>query len=328
MSKDLVNPPNARSWRDIPQPVQPRVMSAGGRWRLVGAMMRNGAVAAVLGVVVWGAWQVVGVFQKNPRQMPAVAKAVPLRELVLQTDGVLEKTWLARALALPPKVSLAELDLLKLKARLLTHGQVKTATLSCAFPSTLEVRIFERSPIARLKAEWRGRQQQLFVARDGVVFEGEGFDPTMMERLPWLDGIKLIRGGAGFQPLKGMATVADLLSKAQLEAEHLYRSWQVVSLARLETDGELEVRTKSGTTIVFNAKGSFFRQLARLDYMLELAAVPATESRINLSLGADVPVAFRPPSENAVTERPIPPFPTSGVPFLFSPSPPSFKREL
>ena len=76
-----------------------------------------------------------------------------------------------------------------------------------------------------------------------------GFDPAMVATLPWLDGVKLARRGAGFAPIAGMKAVADLLASAKLEAEGLYRTWQVVSLARLASDGEIEVHTRDGMKV-------------------------------------------------------------------------------
>ena len=82
---------------------------------------------------------------------------------------------------------------------------------------------------------------------------------------------------------------------ARLDAEHLYRTWQVVSLARLQSDGELEVRTKAGTALVFGANGDFFQQLAKLDYQWDaFANMPTPPAKIDLSLGREVSVAFRP----------------------------------
>ena len=69
-----------------------------------------------------------------------------------------------------------------------------------------------------------------------------------------------------------MDTVADLLGRAKLEAEPLYRNWQVISLARLQADGQIGVRMRDGTRIIFGARDDFFGQLAKLDYILDSAA--------------------------------------------------------
>jgi cell division protein FtsQ len=82
-----------------------------------------------------------------------------------------------------------------------------------------------------------------------------------------------------------------LLGKARLEAEHLYAKWRVVSLARLNADAEIEVRTDSGATIVFSATTDYFTQIAKLDLTLDrLAAKGLAVKRIDLANGRDVTV--------------------------------------
>ena len=141
----------------------------------------------------------------------------------------------------------------------------------------------------------RGKRFAL-VARDGVVYDGVGYDPAMLRTLPWLDGVKLLREGSGFARIDGMETAADLLSRAKFEAEPRYSTWRVVSLARFKEDGDIAVRTADGLTIIFGTREDFFRQLARLDLLLDTAAkAPAGQPavrEINLSLGSQVPVAF------------------------------------
>jgi cell division protein FtsQ len=237
-----------------------------------------------------------GGFEKNPRAMPAAAKTVPVKSFSLRTngDGVLDAQWLKQALALPKGASLMELDLQQLRTRLLAYGQVNAASLTLNFPDTLEVRISERSPIVRVRAQvGSGEERTLLVARDGVVYEGIGYEAARLEELPWLSGAKLARTGNKYEPIDGMSAVADLLAQARLNAEPLYRMWQVVSLARLRSDHEIEVRTKPGTVVVFGADGDFAVQLAKLDYQWEtLSRLPAPVAKIDLSLGREVPVTF------------------------------------
>jgi len=124
----------------------------------------------------------------------------------------------------------------------------------------------------------------------------------MLATLPWLDGVKLTRTADQYQPVENMGLVAELLARARLDAEHLYQTWQVVSLARLESDGTIEIRTKPGTTVVFGVNGDFLQQLAKLDYQWEaLATAPNPPRKIDLSLGREVSVSFQPlPNFNLV----------------------------
>ena len=303
-------------------------MSPGGRWRLAVAGLRVvGVVAAALGAT-WGVWQVTEALQEDAKKMPAAAKTVAVKNFELTTDaeGVLDSTWLRQALALPKTASLMELDLEQLRGRLLASGQVSTASLTRKFPDTLTVRLTERKPILRVKAQLgEGEARTLLVARDGVVFEGFGFSVDRLAELPWLDGVRLVRQDGKIRPIEGLKPVADLLARARLEAGHLYATWQVVSLAHLEFDQEIEVRATGGTVLVFAAGRDFFPQLAKLDSLWErFANLPVPPSRIDLSLGREVPVAFPQLTASPLVQGSA----TTAAFSIFPPSLPKTKREL
>lgn len=276
-------------------------MSAEGRRRLVWRGVKSVLAMALVGGLLWAGIAVAATLRGSSKQLTNAAETTPVKEVVLITDGVLDHKWLIRTLALPKNASLMQLDLYQLRARVMASGQVKTATLTRNFPATLTVSLSEQSPVARLKAQLGPSEPRtLLVARDGTVFDGIGFDPAMVTTLPWLDGVKLSRMGDGLAPIGGMDAVADLLAKAKLEADHLYRTWQVVSLARLESDGEIEVRAQEVEKIIFGTQEDFFRQLARLDALLDLARAQTAQPlrEVNLAIGAQVPVAFTDPALN------------------------------
>jgi hypothetical protein len=226
--------------------------------------------------------------------MPDGVKSDRIRSLVLVTDGVLDKGWLARTLAIPANATLMGTDLMQLRARVLGDSQVKTAAVVRNFPDSIVVRISERSPVARVMAQSGTDQPRAFlVARDGFVFAGSGFDPDMVATLPWLDGVTLAHQGQGFAPIQGMSAVADLLASAKLEAEGLYRTWQVVSIARLASDGLIEVHTRSGMKAVFGTTEDYLRQIARLDLLIDSSSDPTRPlTQVDLSLGPQVPVSY------------------------------------
>jgi hypothetical protein len=294
VSKDIVNAPTARSWRDIPQPVKSRAMSRGGQWRWTFSVLRVVAGSVIVAGVGWGLWELSRSLQEDSKKMPVAAKTVAVKNFDLKTDGVVDAAWLERTLALPKTVSLTELDLAVLRRRLLASGQVTAAKLDKEFPETLKISLSERSPVTRVKGALRGEQITLLVARDGTVYEGVGYNPLMIDALPWLDGVQLTLTDDRWAPISNMPLVAELLSQAQIDTVDLYKTWQVVSLARLEKYHELEVRTKPGTTVVFAAQGDFQLQLAKLDYQWEqFAALPSPPVRVDLSLGRDVAVEFQ-----------------------------------
>ena len=301
MNQQPAATPSSRNWRDISQSVKPRVMSRGGRWRLFLTGLRMASVGMVLGALGWGVWVVTAALQDSPQRVPAAAKAVPMRapELVATRDGVLDHAWLVRTLRLPAGISLTELDLGRLRARLLADRQVLTADLTKVFPDRLKVWITERAPIARARIEDNGVLRDLLIARDGMAFSGTGFDPAMLETLPWLDGVKLARDGNAYRAVEDLEPVGRLLADAQFWAPHLYRTWQTLSLARLSADREIEVLTKGGIIAVLSAKNELHRefvvQLARLDHITDqLSRRPHAWARIDLSLGREVPVKIQP----------------------------------
>jgi cell division protein FtsQ len=101
-----------------------------------------------------------------------------------------------------------------------------------------------------------------------------------------------------------MDVVADLLGKARSEARDLYAGFRVVSLERLATDRVLLVRTESVDAVRFGTQEDFFRQLARLDLILEQVRGKNPGAKIksvDLSVsGSQVPVLL---DEGAVGPR-------------------------
>lgn len=324
MPRALPAPDGIRSWRDIPQPVHTRVLSRGGRWRRLRASLRAAGVLLALAVLGGLGWLAAGALGRNPARVPAVARSVPLRklELVNTAGGVLDLEWLRRTLALPAGTALAELDLEALRSRLLADRQVLSAALARRFPDALVVRLSERSPVARVRVEREGQPRDLLVASDGVVFAGRGHDPAMIAALPWLSGLNLHPDGAGFRPVPGMAAVAQLLADAQYSAMEHYRTWTTVSLARLASDREVEIETRDGLTVVFSTTRDGFVQLATFDYQLSrLNREPGSRTRIDLTLGRNVPVMVTPPggpgsAVPAPGARPAPAAAAAGRPLI------------
>lgn len=280
--------PNAPTWREIPQPVRPRTMSREGRKRFALSTLKTSGL--VLGAVaaVWGIVEVAGIWQAEPKRIARAVGTAFVNRIEVRTDGRLSQDWVERTLDLPKNVTLMELDLARLQQRLLAHGQVRSVRLTKQFPSTLGVVLTERSPVVRLRAE-DGRD--LFVARDGVVFAGVGYNEAgVTASLPWLAGISLARTETGFAPIEDMVTVADLLAKAHNEAPGLYRTWTVVNLARLKSDGEIEVRSNEIQKIVFSTQFDFLTQIARLDYVRDTQKAPLKS--VNVGLGPQVVVDY------------------------------------
>lgn len=332
MSPSASISPPARTWRDIPQTIAPRAMSSTGRKRMIFATVKSVAVLVFACACLWGGYEVYVTWQENPAKIKAPVKGAPLKTVSLRTDGVLDQAWVIRTLALPKTADLMELDLFALRERLVESGQVSTAVLTRKFPDTLIVSIEERSPVARVNARFgEGEPETFLVARDGVVFRGAGFKDEVVQSLPFLGGIALKRSGGRLLPVPGMSTVADLLGTTRVNAPNLYRSWSVVSLEKLQSDGQIIVRSADAGEIVFGTRDDFYKQVAKLDYILDESKknpAPMPLKSINLAVGGDqVPVSFELPADDNAEQgaKVAPKTPQAGVNHLASAKPALFR---
>lgn len=311
-----------RSWRTIRQEVSSPALSRRGRRRRLVAWLKITGLLASVTLAGWGIYAVAHSWASDRATLANAVHSAPVREAVLITDGFLGQKWVTDILRLPKGASLMTLDLPALRDKLLAHGQIRVAVLTRSFPDTLVVTLQERSPVARVQAsENDSTTRQLLVAKDGVAYEGIGYDKPLLATLPWLDGVRLVKAGRGYAPIPGMADVSALLSTAQLQAPHLYQDWLVVSLARLEEADEILVKAQDMPEVVFSRKRDYYKQIARLDYVLDAAGVlPEAGLRsVNLTLDGQVPVRLRGVSEE-------PPAPTAG-PSQFSLQPSPWKQQ-
>jgi hypothetical protein len=299
--------PAGRSWRDIRQEVAGPALSDKGRSRRRWEWFKYAVLTGLLAGLAWGGYTTFDAWRHDRAALATAVHSEAVKEVLVITDGVLPQKWVTDTLALPPGAMLMALDLGVLRDRLTARGQVRVAVLSRSFPDTLVVTLQERTPVARVRVQdGSGRPRELYVARDGVVYEGSNYDPAMVATLPWLDGVRLARAGEGFAPIAGMDAVSDLLTKAQLQAPHLYRNWLIVSLARLAEKDEIVVHASDIPEIVFTRREDFFKQIAQLDYVVDAAGqVPEGGLQsVNLTLGGQVPVRLARTPEELAKQKP------------------------
>jgi cell division protein FtsQ len=294
-ANEISAPSPGRSWRNIRQEVKPLAMGRKGRRRQIQSWVKVGALCTFGAGAAWGLYEVVHYWETDRTVLANAVHSEPVKDIVLIADrsGVLTQQWTAGVLSLPRSASLMSLDLPALRDKLLAHGQVRGAKLTRSFPATLVVALEERTPVARIQAsDGLGAPKQLLVAKDGVVYDGFNYNRQMLAGLPWLDGIRLVRAGNGFEPIAGMGDVSALLATARGEALHLYSGWLIVSLARLAGADEIVVKAQDIPEIVFSRKRDFRRQIAELDYVVErVRTLPdPTLQSVNLALEGQVPV--------------------------------------
>lgn len=306
MSTVITSSPAVRTWRDIQQSIAPKAMSSEGRKRLLAGTVKSMAALFALGLGGWGAYEIFNTWERNPMAIKSPVKSEPIKTVETRSDGVLDKAWVTRVLALPKNAGLMDLDLPALQARLMNTGQVRNAVLTRKFPATLVVMIEERWPVVRVHAQLGdAAPKDLLVARDGVIYDGSCYDPAMIGSLPYLADVGLKRMKGQFQLVPGMDKVADLLMTAQVNIPALFRNWSVVSLARFEADGFIIVRSKEIKEIIFGTRdrvGDFHRQIAMLDMIVAEGRIQPENPAVSVNLalgetkgGAQVPVVFGTP---------------------------------
>jgi hypothetical protein len=96
----------------------------------------------------------------------------------------------------------------------------------------------------------------------------------------------------------------------------------VVNLARLESDGEIEVRSSEIEKITFSTSLDFFDQIARLDYVRDAAHRSPLKS-VNLGLGSQVAVDY---DDAAALEKPAPSAPRTKSPAFALPAFPNLQN--
>jgi cell division septal protein FtsQ len=313
MAKPKKETAEERSWRELDQSVNPRTMSASGRRRLACAALRVALFVTMGAGLIWGGTEILQTLTSDGSAMRDPTQAAPLREIVLvnDADGVLTQEWVERTLKVRLGMPLLEVDLGKLRDRLLAVRQIRAVELRRDFPGTLTITLRERQPVLRMNLQvGDGEARTMLVSRDGVIYEGFGYEPSRLARLPFLDGVRLVHNRAGgFQPIEGMDDVANLLQAAENSAPLLYADWKIVSLARLGLYDEIVVKSRTIPEVVVSRKLDFTQQLARLDYIADYARTQpeATVQRIDLSLGGDVPVSFDHPASRLLPPSSVKP---------------------
>jgi len=111
MSTHVNTLPQVRTWRDIQQTIAPKAMSSEGRKRLQVATVKTVAVLFALCLAGWGIYEGMRTWEQNPMAIKSPVKSAPVKFIDSRSDGVLDKNWVARTLALPKTAGLMELDL-------------------------------------------------------------------------------------------------------------------------------------------------------------------------------------------------------------------------
>lgn len=265
------------SWRDLNQ--GPRTLrSPQARQRKLRSLLRLGLFSATCALLLGG-----GVYSflyagQMLRKVEIPKPATPLVEVRFETNGFLKQEWFDQVMGRSLPDDLLMVDIYELKQRLEAHGQIAKATVRRELPGTLQISVEERQPVTRLRTrDAQGREIHLFVARDGIVFQGEQFPPEVVSQIPFLAGVRLRKAdrGDGFAPIPQMPAVARLVELTRTHMGGHFRSWLFIDCSRFDGDPDqpgahIKVRTSHFGDLIFAPNG-FERQLERLARILNVS---------------------------------------------------------
>lgn len=265
---------SGRSWRQIPQrvPVRATGPASRSRWRRRFKMTVAWAVAGIASLtVVYLAY----FLMFEPDKTGRVGLDLKVEEIVVVTDGTLTVDWVERSFGLRRGQNLLEMDIFQLQRSLMRVGQIEKAEIVRRPPSTLEIRLRERTPLFRMRVSREGVARNYLVATDGIVYDGWGYSPRTVRVLPFLTGVSLQEEDGAFLPVAGFARVAELVETARREHAELFRSWRFIDLSLFDPDplavlSTLRVGSLEARSILFRA-GDFQRQLERLESIILFA---------------------------------------------------------
>jgi hypothetical protein len=263
----------SQSWRELAGPRRSRVhssMSLRRRWlpwiKLLGGLL-------LLLLIAGGIFQLVRLLDQNTKKAVVAVAVDPIEEILFYTDGVLNEGWLEDTIGLPVGTPIMDTDIFALKGKLEESQQVKTASVERVFPNALRIDITERKPVMRLLTVGSdGKRHLRLVARDGVVYRGEGYSVAALKQLPYLQPYQQADGS--YLPLRGLEPVVELLDLVRNSQPKLFDTWKVVSLqyynGREGLPGQvIQVRSKIVPKIVFSVSKDAALQLDRLIYILD-----------------------------------------------------------
>lgn len=289
--KSARNARKTRSWKDIDQDVKAKSTSSTALKRAIFSRCRKIAFYSIFVLVLAGGAKLFLMTEGVSAALTRAGKSLPIKQIEIESDA-LSREWVLSFLNLEGESqNLLGIDLGSLKDKLETHAQVYSVKLARQLPDTLFISIQEREPVAKVLAEdvERGRIT-LLVDRNGVVYEGVGYDSKRISVLPFLDGIRLKRDEGQYEVIEGMELVDKLLAETLEIAPHIYRTWKVVSLEELP---KLIVKSNFAKEIVFEPVSTDYRrQLAELDYIIDYHKSLSYTSiaKIDLTMNSQVPV--------------------------------------
>jgi len=283
------------TWRSIQQSFTGRAVTPHARkrrWMLHLKLLGGITAFALVGVASYAGYQYL---QSESFARLMAGGSEPVRQVYLQSDGVLDERWLNERIELPANIELMAVDIESIQRDLNDDGQVRSVLVERVFPDSLRIRVEERQPVLRMVLQDASGQKYLrLVSREGVIYAGKRYPADAIRGLPYVSGVALQRKVDGeYYPLEGIEPVADFLQRARTLMPERTQDWKSLSLEHYDPAGashvsHLVVDTRGGYEIAFSLD-DVDDQLARLEAILaEMESRRQRIDRIDLTLSDPV----------------------------------------
>lgn len=180
-----------------------------------------------------------------------------VRHVAVSGNRIVETSEILQLAQLEPETKMYELDLMEVQRNVLNHHFVKTAVVERDLPSTLRIRITERTPVAMVH-----RGDVLYIDDEGVVLPRvsarELFDLPIISGLR--GGLSLTIGARITDP--DIREALALLSTARFVSKDMYH---LLSEVHLRNGGDVVVYTTEGGLPVLFGRGSAVRKFVYLE---------------------------------------------------------------
>ncbi|GAB4278336.1 MAG TPA: hypothetical protein DIU37_00155 [Opitutae bacterium] len=292
----------AASWKAIKQTRRKRATTFKARLRRLKTLAKVSAflaMVAVVALIVFGSFLLI---KTATDRFYISGPSESLQKIAFHTNGVLNDVWLRSQFNPKRTTSLMDVDILRLKAKLESEGQVRQAKIERQFPATLAITLSEYQPVAKVAVRTKKRKvRQYLVSAEGIVYEGLGYPQPVLDAIPFLEGVALHKTKNGYRPIRGMDALSDLLERARRDKPNLYSNWKVASFRNFSGDPDevgatIVIKTQNVGQVVFSPN-NFEEQLDRLDYIVHYVQEQNIRSvqKIDLTLDdhAAVQIAVR-----------------------------------
>ena len=243
-------------------------------------------------------------------------KAFAIRDIEVQTDGVIAVDWLRKWSGVRAGANLMALDLARVKRDLELVPNIRAVAVERVMPHTLRLRVMERDPLAQIysfQARTNGGFETAVLRVDPDGFVMGLLDPRWraVPANPTNDVLPVITGLEPGEPVPGRA-LKSVRAKQALKLIAAFNHSSMAGLADLQQVNVglpeiLQVTTMQGAEITF-ALDDFDRQLAHWRAVFdEGRRVNKTIAWMDLSVTKNIPLKWAdpvvPPNAGAATKN-------------------------